>query len=107
MKAVKVCVYLLQNKKGPRPVKNVTVKATKDIFSTEKKTELVHSDELKMDEEDLDGIDENDELYAVAPKRVRRLIGFDWASGYVSPFRPTDDACAHAIMLRAGAFRRR
>jgi hypothetical protein len=57
-----------------------------------------------MDEEDLEGIDENDELYAVAPKRVRRLIGFDWASGYVSPFRPTDDACAHAIMLRAGAF---
>ena len=43
------------------------------------------------------------ELYAVAPRRVRKLISHDWAAGYVSPFRPTDEQRADEIMARTGA----
>jgi hypothetical protein len=43
------------------------------------------------------------ELYAVAPRRVRKLISHDWAAGYVSPFRPTDELRADEIMARTGA----
>jgi len=58
---------------------------------------------MAQDEEDLEGIDPNDELYAVAPMRARKMISFDWGAGYVSPFRPTDDQRAEAIMSCAGA----
>jgi len=34
---------------------------------------------------------------------VRKLISHDWAAGYVSPFRPTDEQRADEIMARTGA----
>ena len=46
--------------------------------------------------------DPNDELYAVAPTRPRKMISFDWAAGYVSPYRCTDDDRADTIMQRVG-----
>ena len=55
-----------------------------------------------MSDEDQDGIDPNDELYAVAPTRRRVMIAFDWGRGYVSPFQPTADDTSDAIMTRAG-----
>ena len=54
------------------------------------------------EEEDLEGIDLNDELYAAAPMRSRRMISFDWKAGFVSPFVPSPGACAEAILTRAG-----
>jgi len=54
------------------------------------------------EQEDLEGVDPNDELYATAPTRPRRLISFDWAAGFVSPFRSTDDERADEIMARVG-----
>lgn len=46
--------------------------------------------------------DPSDELYAVAPMRTRKMISFDWAAGYVSPYRCTNDDRADAIMERIG-----
>ena len=54
------------------------------------------------EEEDLEGIDLNDELYAAAPMRSRRMISFDWKGGFVSPFVPSPAACVEAILTRAG-----
>ena len=53
-------------------------------------------------EEDLDGIDPNDELYATSPTRVRKMISFDWNAGYVSPFVASDSVLADTIMTRTG-----
>eukprot|EP00961_Rhodomonas_salina_P053658 719785-Rhodomonas_salina.4 len=43
------------------------------------------------EEEDNEGIDPDDELYAVKPRRARKMFAYDWASGYVSPFKPTPE----------------
>jgi hypothetical protein len=45
----------------------------------------------------------NAELYAVAPRRVRKMISHDWGAGFVSPFRPTDEQRADEIMACTGA----
>ncbi|EKX51092.1 hypothetical protein GUITHDRAFT_103012 [Guillardia theta CCMP2712] len=49
-----------------------------------------------------EGVDEEDELFATAPRRPRRLFGYDWAGGYVSPFRQTSEEVADKIMQMAG-----
>eukprot|EP00742_Colponemidia_sp_Colp-10_P008836 GILJ01009596.1.p1 GENE.GILJ01009596.1~~GILJ01009596.1.p1 ORF type:complete len:211 (+),score=17.50 GILJ01009596.1:45-635(+) len=44
-----------------------------------------------ISEADNDGIPVDDELYAAAPTRKKKLFGFAWNEGYVAPFRPTPD----------------
>lgn len=67
-------------------------------MDVEKKVEPGGAGEEEVEE----GVDPDDELYATAPRRARRLIAHDWAAGFVSPFVATNEEVAAALMAAAG-----
>lgn len=37
-----------------------------------------------------EGVDPEDEFQSAEPRRKARLFAYDWAKGFVSPYRPAD-----------------
>jgi hypothetical protein len=37
-----------------------------------------------------EGVDPEDEFQCATPLRKQRLFAYDWAKGFVSPYRPAD-----------------
>lgn len=56
----------------------------------------------EYEEEDLEGIDPEDELYATKPTRARKMIAFGWSEGYVSPFLPSPDGLGDRMLSAEG-----
>eukprot|EP00123_Amoebidium_parasiticum_P021060 comp60916_c0_seq1/m.47877 comp60916_c0_seq1/g.47877 ORF comp60916_c0_seq1/g.47877 comp60916_c0_seq1/m.47877 type:complete len:241 (-) comp60916_c0_seq1:201-923(-) len=51
-----------------------------------------------MHEEDCEGIDRENPWHASCPTKTKKLFSYNWAQGYVSPWRPTpDDVLDHVV----------
>ncbi|KAG0303923.1 hypothetical protein BGZ98_006141 [Dissophora globulifera] len=69
---------------GPGDREQATAAATPDLDAP-----LHNQEQEQQEEEEYDRYSQNPDLLGETKAKATRLFSFDWASGFVSPFRPT------------------